>query len=259
MKIHTLIENTTGRPDLICEHGLSLYIETDSCRILFDTGKSPAFAQNAQKMGVDLSRADLCILSHGHYDHGGGIRRFLEINPTAPVYLQETAFAPHFSSGRDIGLDPSLEGHPRLRILTEDALLAPGVRVCSMASHPRPHPFGAFGQTVLREGVSREEDYRHEQYLLLEEGGRQICISGCSHRGILNIAHWFRPDVLIGGFHFMKLSPDDPCLAHAARQLLTYPTMYYTGHCTGQAQYEALKERMGPRLEYLRTGDVLTL
>ena len=87
MKLTVLMENTTCREDLVCEHGLSLYIEANGQRILFDAGQTGAFADNAEKMGVDLTKIDLCILSHGHYDHGGGLKRFLEINDHAKVYI----------------------------------------------------------------------------------------------------------------------------------------------------------------------------
>lgn len=259
MKIWTLIENTTCREDLTAEHGLSLYIETGSHKILFDTGNSGAFVDNAEKLGVDLREVDFCVISHGHYDHGGGIRRFLDRNPTAPVYLQETAFCAHFNNRDFIGLDPALEAEPRLRFVSGDLELAPGIVLHSCADRQRPYPFGVFGQTVLREGCHREEDYRHEQYLLIEEEGRRFCISGCSHRGVLNILHWFRPDVFVGGFHFMKLPPDGAELSAAVRQLKSYPTEYHTGHCTGQAQYDVLKAALGPRLDYLHTGTILTL
>lgn len=84
MRITVLIENTCKRSDLNAEHGLSLFIETGGLRILFDTGASRAFADNAAQLGIDLRSVDMAILSHGHYDHGGGIARFLELNFHAP-------------------------------------------------------------------------------------------------------------------------------------------------------------------------------
>jgi hypothetical protein len=134
MKITTLIENTTLRDDLTAEHGLSLLIEFGGRKILFDSGQSGAFADNAEKLGIDLSQVDLCVLSHGHYDHGGGLKRFLEINDHAPVYINRHAFGEYFSSGKYIGLDPALEENPRL-IGVEDVLeIAEGITRMTAAS-----------------------------------------------------------------------------------------------------------------------------
>lgn len=128
MKIWTLLENTTCREDLHPEHGLSLYIETDRRRILFDMGQSSAFAENAVKMGVDLSAVDTAILSHGHYDHGGGIGQFLRCNDRAPVYISRYAFEPHYNaSGKYIGLDSDLQSSGRL-VFTEESCVLCGVR-----------------------------------------------------------------------------------------------------------------------------------
>ncbi|MBO5992547.1 MAG: hypothetical protein J6P76_00265, partial [Acidaminococcaceae bacterium] len=106
------------------------------------------------------------------------------------------------------------------------------------------------------------EDFRHEQYLLIEEDGRRILFSGCSHKGILNIASWFRPDVLVGGFHFMGVPLDDAGkkrLTEAAEILCSYPTVYYTGHCTGVEQYQFMKQLMGERLRYIAAGSRVEL
>lgn len=77
MIVKVLIENNSPFKKLKGEHGLSLYVETDKTRFLFDMGQSDFFAQNAQKMDVDLSKINFAIVSHGHYDHGGGLRTFL--------------------------------------------------------------------------------------------------------------------------------------------------------------------------------------
>lgn len=97
MRITCLIENTASDEKFIAEHGLSLYVETDKAKILFDMGQSDAFVSNADKLGINLSDVDLAILSHGHYDHGGGLRKFLDINKNAPVYINRYAFEPRYN------------------------------------------------------------------------------------------------------------------------------------------------------------------
>ena len=258
MRIVTLLENTACREDLACEHGLSLYIETGELRILFDAGQTDAFAVNAEKLGIDLSKVDFAVLSHGHYDHGGGLWRFLEINSISPIYLHKDAFMPHYNGAEKyIGLDESLLNHPRLIFNDGSLQIAPGISLeCNI---PLPHPIDPAGLTVVENGQYCPEDFRHEQYLIIEEMGKRICFSGCSHKGILNIAGFFCPDVLIGGFHFMKLTPetDAPRLTAAAEQLLRYPTAYYTGHCTGAAAYDFMKPIMGDRLNSVTTGTTI--
>lgn len=255
MKIVTLMENTACRENLTAEHGLSLYIETGDHKILFDAGQSEAFADNARKLGVDLTQVDFVVLSHGHYDHGGGLLRFLEINKTAPVYLSRHAFEGHFNAkGKDIGLNPELQKNHRLFFADGETQLAPGLTLHRLDRAPAD----ASGMTVLEQGMHKTEDFCHEQYLLVEEAGKRILFSGCSHKGILQIEDHFRPDVLIGGFHFMKIE-DESVLEQAAQKLLQYPTRYYTGHCTGQTQYAYLKNIMADALHDLSTGMVLEI
>lgn len=262
MRIHTLAENTACRPGLTAEHGLSLFIETGSHKILFDTGQSAAFAENAARMGIDLAEADFAVVSHGHYDHGGGLARFLEINPTAPVYVNQNAFEPHYNAaGSSIGLDPALAASRRLIFTEDDFQIAPGIHLHTCNGLPRPYPTDPFGLTVLENGGLRPDPFRHEQYLLIEAGGTRFLFSGCSHKGILNIVSWFRPHVLVGGFHFKPLDPirDAHRLEQAAGLLLESPTVYYTGHCTGAGQFDFLKARMGSRLHALSTGRTIEL
>ncbi len=259
MKITTLIENTACRTDLTAEHGLSLYLETEHKIILFDTGQSGAFADNAERLGIDLRKVDLCVLSHGHYDHGGGLKRFLEINRHAPVYLSRHAFGEYFSSGNYIGLDPSLENNPRLIPVSAHLSLGQGLTLCTCNDRFRPHAFGSFGQTLRQHGHHVNDSYFHEQYLTVEEQGQKFCFSGCSHKGLLNILHWIQPDVFIGGFHFIRMDPQGQELVEAAKLLAAGSARYYTGHCTGVEQYRLLKEYLGNRLEYLHGGTVITL
>ena len=260
MKLQVLIENTAADASLCAEHGLSLYLETGKHKILFDFGQSDGLVHNARRMGVSLADVDLAVLSHGHYDHGGGIAAFLACNSKAPVYLSRHAFAPCYNGqGRYIGLDPALKTCPRL-VFVDDALpIGDGLTLHACNSCDRPWPFPSFGLSVQEGALRRPDDFAHEQYLLVREGERTILLSGCSHKGVLNALSWFSPDVFIGGFHFMKLDPENPqdrdALDRAAAQMLAAPTkQYYTGHCTGQAQLDYLQARMGPRLKALTTG-----
>ena len=262
MIITSLLENTAARADIAAEHGLSLYIETATHRILFDMGQTDLFARNAEALGIDLSRVDLAILSHGHYDHGGGLAAFLEINQTAPVYLTEAAFLPHYNGTQKyIGLDTSLGDHPRLRVVSGDLSLGDGLTLLTPNGRTRNQSLGAFGLTERVGDVFIPDDFRHEQYLLIEEplseGGRRILLSGCSHAGILDIVEWFEPDVLVGGFHVSKMDCGDG-LAALARALSERDADYYTCHCTGEAQYAFMGKYM-PRLRYLACGESITI
>ncbi len=258
MKITVLVENTTCDPNLEAEHGLSLYLETGKKRILFDMGQTDLFARNAEKLGVDLGKVDFAVLSHGHYDHGGGLRTFLEINRHAPVYLSKNAFGTYYNgTEKYIGLDTSLAGIERLVMVDGKLKLGDGLTLLSGEGRDCPWNIESFGLNRRKAEGFEPDDFRHEQYLLVEEAGRRILISGCSHRGVLNIMAWFTPDVLVGGLHLSKIPPGEE-LANYAANLAGYKTEYYTGHCTGSEQYAFMKAQI-PNLYALSTGAVIEM
>lgn len=256
MKIVSLVENTTANENLTCEHGLSLYIEANNQKILFDMGQTDLFAENAKKLGLDLSQVDMAILSHGHYDHGGGLKKFLEINSNAPVYISKYAFGKYYNgTEKYIGLDISLQENSRL--VFTDAKVKPGegITLYHCNDREKSYDLGSFGLNKKVDDVLIPDDFLHEQYLCIEENGKKVLISGCSHKGILNIVEWFQPDILVGGFHFSKLSLDET-LEEYAKVLNRYDTDYHTCHCTGVEQYQFMKKYM-QRLNYLATGNII--
>ena len=262
MKITCLLENTVAASPagakVGAEHGLSLYMETEDRRVLFDMGQTDLVARNAEVLGIDLSSVDVAVLSHGHYDHGGGLATFLEINKTAPVYITPAAFLPHYNGTQKyIGLDTSLQEHPRLRVVSGDLSLGIGLTLLTPNGRERRHSLGSFGLTERVGDTFLPDDFRHEQYLLIEEGGRRVLFSGCSHAGIRDIVEWFSPDVLIGGFHVSKMALGEELTA-LGEALATHGTDYYTCHCTGEAQFAFLRARM-PRLRYLAGGQTICL
>ena len=264
MRITALVENTSARPELIAEHALSLYIESNGYQILFDMGASDAFVQNAKILGIDLNTVDFALLSHGHYDHGGGLTAFFEVNDHAPVYVNRYAFEPHFNKlGKDIGLSSDVCAQYRDRLIfTEDYLrLNDTMELFSCNDRTLAFPIDPFGLSCERDGELIPEDFCHEQYLLVKENNKSILISGCSHKGVKNLVTWFSPDVLVGGFHFFKIPlafSGKQRLSEAAEYLNRFPTDYITCHCTGVEQFEYLATQM-PRLQYLSAGDTLLL
>ena len=252
MKITVLTENTSAC-GLPAEHGLSLYIEAAGKKLLFDTGQSALFAENAEKLGVDLSAIELCVLSHGHYDHGGGLMRFLELNKTAPVYMSCYAFEPHYNGEKYIGLDRELRKSDRIVFTDGVTQIAEGMTLYAYNSREYAVPVDTGGLSMVQDGVRCPEDFRHEHVLVIEENGKRILFSGCSHKGVINITECFRPDILIGGFHFSKLPTSDRLREYAER-LDGYDTTYYTCHCTGTEQYDFMRRYM-ERLHYLSAGD----
>lgn len=260
MRVTMLLDNIAADERLAAEHGLSLYIETEKHRMLFDAGQSDAFARNAEALGIDLAAVDIAFVSHGHYDHTGGLSRFLELNERAPVYVHREAFGRHIhKDGRNIGMPAELAGNPRL-ILTDGPLrIDDELSLGSFNEEARPFPSHGEGLLMLRDGQPVQDDFRHEQYLSIREAGsgRHVVISGCSHKGVLNILGWTEPDVLIGGFHFMGLDPQGAGreeLEHAAQALAGHKAACWTCHCTGKKPFDWLKERLGERLHYLAGG-----
>ncbi len=257
MEITVLAENTSVEEDIGCEHGLSIYIRTCGKNILFDMGQTNLFVENSEKLGTDLSEVDIAILSHGHYDHGGGLAHFFAVNKKASVYINKYAFEPHFNgASKYIGLDMNLKDNDRI-IFTDSKY-----SICrNMTLYPAvtdiTGKFTSAGLTVYQNDTYISEDFRHEQYLEITEDNKKYLFSGCSHRGITNIVKTFTPNVLVGGFHISK-HPLDDNLAAYAEYLDSFDTEYYTCHCTGEEQFEFLKKRMR-KLDYIRSGNRLKL
>ena len=119
------------------------------------------------------------------------------------------------------------------------------------------HYLGSFGLNMKQSDDFLPDDFIHEQYLLIKENGKRTLISGCSHKGVMDIVDWFEPDIFVGGFHYTKLDLDEK-LAEYASILASHKAYYYTCHCTGIEQYEFMKKYM-PQLSYLSCGESINL
>lgn len=266
MKLTVLTENTACRQGLQAVHGLSLYLETSSQKLLMDVGPGDEFLRNAQRLGVPVEAVELCVISHGHHDHGGGLGAFLECNHHASVYIRDRAFLPYYSGEKYIGLDRSLMEHPQVKLVGERTELGNGVLLLSEIPGDVLLP-AANGNLLDENGA---DSFRHEQVMLVEEQGTLLLLGGCAHRGIVNILNHVRetlgryPDVVVSGFHLAAggqgaCMADEAYLDSLAERLLDTGAMFYTCHCTGAAALEQLKTRMGDRLEGISAGTVLNI
>ena len=264
IEITVLIEETTKKPQLITEHGLSLLIKAENHTILFDAGQTGRFTQNAKMLGIDLNAVDIAILSHAHYDHANGFPEFFRLNSHAPAYADRHIFGKCLSSdGRDIGACPELLNSGRLILTDDEYIIDDKLSLFTGNELPRRHKMSAFGMKYVNDGAVSEERFLHEHYLKITEESDYILITGCSHKGILNILDWCSPAprAVIGGFHFMNISLNEDgreYLSDTANRLNALPTDFYTCHCTGDPQYDFLKERM-PRLNRIHAGDRVRL
>ncbi|MBR2106451.1 MAG: MBL fold metallo-hydrolase [Treponema sp.] len=287
MKITVLTENTISKNAEISklhlqgEHGLSLFIQTQNKNILFDMGQTNLFAKNASLLGINLQTVDFAILSHGHYDHGGlssplpdtlkneyfGIEAFAHINQKAPIFINSNAFSQNYNANKKyIGLNQELlqsKIAERFVFVQDEKEITQNIKLFSCNSYKKSVATNAFGLMQLQNGTFVPDNFNHEHYLLIQENDKKILISGCSHKGILNIVEWFKPDFLIGGFHFKSLDVENPCqkleLESYAKKLASYNTKYFTCHCTGTQQFEILKSIMKEKVEYISTGDVINI
>lgn len=274
MIIKTLVENTSISEEFNNEHGLSLYIETKKHKILFDLGASALFAENAKKLGVDISEVDLVVISHGHYDHGGGLKAFLNINSKAKVYLNQKAFDKHYSNrpGGEkayIGLDEGLMQSDRFIFVGDHLIIDDELELFSSVKGRKLNPSGNQDLLMKMGTLLVPDDFAHEQNLIIKEDGKTLLVAGCAHNGIVNIMDHIidikrsAPHYIIGGFHLYNRSADkyeDPALVRLIGEYLKNTgSKYYTCHCTGIEPYKNLKEIMGEKIQYLATGSQLII
>jgi len=265
MKIQTLVENTTVS-GAVTAHGLALYIETPAHRLLFDLGPDDTLFINAQAKDIDLSAVDTVIISHGHYDHGGALEKFLSVNTHAKIYVQRGAFLPHFrvmnGEWKYNGIDRALAEHPQVCLLDGDTEIDKELSLYTVVGQEKNR---SEANNVLYE-VDAPDRFVHEQSLILRTEGKTALIMGCGHTGIINILEKtadVRPNICVGGYHLMNPTTGKcvrrELLDAVAAKLAEYPeTTFYTCHCTGQEAYRYLSSRL-PNMRYLACGDGIEL
>ncbi len=273
MKILNLIENVEGTEGCKAAHGLSFYIETERHKLLLDLGPSADTITNAEILGVKLDSIDTVVLSHGHYDHSGGILPFTKINDHAAIYMQKAAVGNYYADEgpnaeeryRYIGIDPKIPELPQVKMISGNYVIDDELSLYTIPKRSHPVPFANRSILVKQGDAFVHDNFEHEQYLVVSEGGKNVLLSGCAHNGMLSILDEYErlygadPDIAISGFHLMKKTEykEEQVreIRETAEALKKRKTRFITCHCTGLPAFEIMKEIMGDQLEYVRSGE----
>ena len=271
LKITTLSENTAGLGNYLGEWGFSVLVETDGLAVLVDAGQSLSAAHNADLLGVDLGRLDRIMLSHGHYDHTGGLVALLPLHPGLPIYAHPGILRERFARQGEklcsIGLPMDanlLREQAHLHLSREPQEIGPGVWTTGEIG-ARTEPEGRGEGHSIREGESWIPDpYEDDMALVLQGTEGLVLLCGCCHAGLLNTLHHVQrafgdyPKVIIGGTHLV--AADEQHIRHVAGRLQQMGfSALYPNHCTGQAAYVALAMALGSRVSPYPAGSVLTV
>ncbi|MBN1507781.1 MAG: MBL fold metallo-hydrolase [Sedimentisphaerales bacterium] len=273
LTITILVDNTPNRdaPGLVCEHGWSAWIEADGHRVLLDAGASDLVLRNAAALGVPLSEAETIVLSHGHYDHTGGLATVLAAAPGAAVYLHPAALGEHFSNHpgkgpRAIGLpQPSAAALAGRRVVRTEGPteIAPGVHVTGAV--PRRTDFEDVGGPFFLDAAAAQPDpIEDDQAVWIDTPRGAVVVLGCAHAGIVNtldhvtnLTGGGRIHAVLGGTHLVSASAQR--LQRTADALRRFGVKLLAPcHCTGAAAMDFLQDEFPRTFLQCTVGTRLT-
>lgn len=269
VSMSVLMEDTSNEARFTPEHGLGVWVEAGPHAFLFDTGKTAHLIEHARLLNIPLEKAERVVISHGHYDHTGGIPALLALNPAVTFHMRAGALIPRFhrnedGSSRPVGVpDPAIQAlysHKDRVMMNGDPLeLYPGVVLSG--SIPRITDWEDTGGPFFLDAQGTQADpLADDQAVFLRLPQGLIILMGCCHAGLANtLAHaaTLYPGVpllaMVGGFHLLNASAER--LQKTLDLLGHYPnTHFYPGHCTGSLAFQRLADLLGARYHRLTTG-----
>lgn len=271
--VTVLAENTAGGRDVLAEHGLSLWIELGASRVLFDTGQGRVLQPNASSLGVSLAGTDAIVLSHGHYDHTGGLGDVLQTIAAPVVYAHPAAFEPKYSRSPDgRGHDAGISDFDRRMVqdLAEVVLVEEPAEIFGRLRLTGPVPRitdfeNTDGAFFKDRQCTEPDDLIDDQAAFIETPAGAIVILGCAHAGVVNTLRYVQGltggkpiHTVLGGMHLLRAS--------ARRMDRTVSELRRMGvqrllpcHCTGPAATARLWHEFFGRCEACPAGTRLEL
>lgn len=273
MKIQILTDNRSQKRGMLSENGLSLLIEYKGLNILFDTGQTDVFVKNAANIGVDLDKTDLIILSHGHYDHCGGLIHFKK-NNFPKVYVSKAAFTKRYALNigrtyRDIGIPWCLDDYDYIKrnIVYADAYIKLAPDIFLLSEIPCSAPFEELSKAFyMQNGEKKTVDtMEDEQMLIFDTEDGLVIFLGCAHPGIVSCLNYAinkfpnrKINTLVAGMHLKDLDGSRIKKTIQSFQDLDIQRVIPL-HCTGIFAICEIKKALRERCQVLCAGDTLTL
>jgi len=263
MKI-TVLCNDKALTGFRSEHGLSLLIEINGRYYLFDAGSTDVALKNAEKLNIDISKIEAIVISHGHYDHIGGLKEFLKVlKRKIKVYIGCNALLPKFSGSKYAGAPDSIEEYENLGAefceirnitpLDKGVYIFPKVPFTTWESPPK--------KFSIIEGNQKKRDlFDDELIMVFVENNSTTVVTGCSHRGIVNIvlevSRYWKIRNLVGGLHLLdKGQPEIEKICSIFEDLKI--ENIFVGHCTGDSAIRIFKQDLNAKTEEIMAGQVL--
>ena len=255
VRITTVVENTAQGRMLLGEHGLAFWIETGSANILFDTGQGAVLSGNAYKLGMCLERTGAVALSHGHYDHTGGLATALRAAGPIKVFAHPGAFRPKFSlrhdgSSQDVGIplvnEEMIQRGEATLVLTDRPTQIAG-HVFVTGEIPRRTDYeDTGGRFYLDRECQAPDPILDDQALYFDVPAGTVVLLGCAHAGAINTLMYIREltngrpiCAVLGGMHLIKASAERrERTIEAFRDLGVQ--QFWPAHCTGMEATAAL-------------------
>lgn len=276
LRITTIIENNPANNALLCnEHGLSLYIETDGTNILFDTGQSGNFIENAEKLNVNLNTVDYVVLSHGHYDHTGGFTKLVKkVGPSFKLIVGDKFFCRRYHMDADrnykyIGnsFDEKYihDNKIPMKCITED-IYKISENIMVFSNFQRHTNFEKANKKFyfMQEGKYEEDTFSNEIALGIRLKEGLFVILGCSHIGVVNILQTIMQKTglpiygIVGGTHLIKA---DQLRIDKTSDFFRENNIRMIGlsHCTGDEAVNRLKQDFKDEFVYNNTGNIIEI
>lgn len=271
LRITLLVDNIAGRPPLLAEHGLAVLVEAGTRSLLFDTGQSQLVFLNAKSLAREWRTLEAVVLSHGHYDHTGGLLRLMDEAPEVRLFLHPQALVPRFhvypdQSARSIGMMPLAvrrirEAARQDKVTWTEKPTEIFAGLYATGPIPRMTGWEDVGGAFYLDAEGRQPDtLPDDQSLYFESVEGTVVILGCAHAGVINTLHYIAGltgqrhiHVVMGGMHLGNASPQR--IEKTIAALRTFDVEHIAlAHCTGSMAAARLIEALPNRVSVCQTG-----